>query len=105
MKSVNRTIINASTLALCLLTAQCGDRRQRDSADETFDVVIRSIQDGHIIGAIRGVREVTGFGLKDAKDLVESTLAVVLRNVPRTQAEKAAAKLRASKYIVEVRPH
>ncbi|MHC4475952.1 MAG: bL12 family ribosomal protein [Planctomycetota bacterium] len=87
---------------LCLV----GCRRQDNSdVESTYDVVITEIADGRKILAIKGVREVTGLGLKDAKDLVESMPSVVKEGLSKTEADEIAAKLKESSLVVEVRPH
>ena len=45
------------------------------------------------IGAIKGVREVTGLGLKEAKDLVDAAPKVIKENVPKAEAEEMKKKL------------
>ena len=46
------------------------------------------------INVIKAVRELTGLGLKEAKDLVEAAPKPVKESVPRAEADAAAAKLR-----------
>src|SRR5919199_6416103 len=46
------------------------------------------------INVIKVVRELTGLGLKEAKDLVEAAPKPVKEAVPKEEAEGAAAKLR-----------
>ena len=46
------------------------------------------------IPVIKVVRELTGLGLKEAKDLVDAAPKPVLENVAKADAEKAVAKLR-----------
>ena len=45
------------------------------------------------IATIRVIREFTGMGLKDAKDLVENTPAILLRNVAMNEATSLSKKL------------
>lgn len=45
------------------------------------------------IGVIKVVREVTGLGLKDAKDLVEAAPSVVRADLPVDEAEAIVRKL------------
>jgi len=42
-----------------------------DTTERNHTVVIGTVDRNHLIGAIKVVREHTGLGLKDAKDLVE----------------------------------
>ncbi len=46
------------------------------------------------IGAIKAVREITGLGLKDAKDLVEGAPKAVKEGVSKAEADEMAAKLK-----------
>jgi large subunit ribosomal protein L7/L12 len=45
------------------------------------------------IGAIKAVREATGLGLKEAKDLVDGAPKVIKENVPKAEAEEMKKKL------------
>lgn len=45
------------------------------------------------IGVIKVVREVTGLGLKEAKDIVDGAPKVVKENVPKAQAEEMKKKI------------
>jgi len=45
------------------------------------------------VGVIKVVREITGLGLKEAKDLVDSAPAVVKESLPKADAEAAKKKL------------
>src|SRR6201747_2885727 len=47
------------------------------------------------VSAIKAVREITGLGLKEAKDLVEAAPKAVKEGVPKADAEKLKAKLEA----------
>ena len=45
------------------------------------------------IKVIKAVREITGLGLKEAKDLVDAAPKPVKENVPKEEAEQVRAKL------------
>ena len=55
-----------------------------------FDVVLSSFGDKKV-GVIKAVRAITGLGLKEAKDLVESAPAAVKEGVSKDEAEEARA--------------
>lgn len=57
-----------------------------------YDVELTSAGDNKI-GAIKAVREVTGLGLKEAKDLVDSAPTVIKEGVKKEEAEEMKAKL------------
>lgn len=57
-----------------------------------FDVVLESFGDNKI-AVIKAVREITGLGLKEAKEVVESAPAPVQEGVAKDKAEEIKAKL------------
>ena len=59
---------------------------------DEFDVILDA-DGGKKIQVIKVVRELTGLGLKEAKDLVESAPKAVLEKVNKETADKAKAKL------------
>jgi large subunit ribosomal protein L7/L12 len=48
------------------------------------------------VGVIKVIREITGLGLKEAKDLVEGAPSVVKEGIPKTDAETIKTKLEAA---------
>ncbi|HWF57775.1 MAG TPA: 50S ribosomal protein L7/L12 [Candidatus Dormibacteraeota bacterium] len=67
-----------------------------------FTVVITGAGDAKI-NAIKAVREITGLGLKEAKDLVDGAPKPVREGVSREDADAAAAKLKEAGASVEIR--
>ncbi len=68
-----------------------------------FDVVLASVGPNKI-AVIKVVREiVSGLGLKEAKDLVESAPAAVLQGVTKDDADKAKEKLEAAGAGIEIK--
>ncbi len=61
---------------------------------DEFDVVLES-DGGKKIQVIKVVRELTGLGLKEAKDVVEAAPKAILEKVNKETADKAKAKLEA----------
>ena len=61
---------------------------------DEFDVVLES-DGGKKIQVIKVVRELTGLGLKEAKDLVEAAPKAVLEKANKENADKAKSKLEA----------
>ena len=61
---------------------------------DEFDVVLES-DGGKKSQVIKVVRELTGLGLKEAKDLVEAAPKAVLEKANKENADKAKAKLEA----------
>ena len=54
------------------------------------------------IAVIKAVREATGLGLKEAKDLVDGAPQTVKENMPKEDAEKLAESLKAAGAVVEL---
>ena len=57
-----------------------------------FDVVMKSFG-GNKVAVIKVVRAVTGLGLKEAKDLVESAPSPIKEGVPKDEAEDIKKQL------------
>ena len=63
------------------------------AAEQTeFDVVLKSAG-GNKIAVIKAVREITGLGLKEAKELVDGAPKVVKEAVSKAEAEEIKTKL------------
>jgi len=67
-----------------------------------FDVVLTSAGDKKL-NVIKVVRELTGLGLKDAKDLVESAPKAIKEGVSKDEAEKIKAQLEEAGAAVELK--
>jgi len=67
-----------------------------------FSVVLTSAG-ANKIGVIKVVREITGLGLKEAKDLVEAAPKVVKEGLPKAQAEELKKKIAESGATVEIK--
>lgn len=67
-----------------------------------FDVILASAGDQKI-KVIKVVREITGLGLKEAKDLVDNTPKPVKEGVSKEEAEEVKAKLAEVGANVEVK--
>ena len=71
-------------------------------AQTEFTVVLKS-KGATAINVIKVVREITGLGLKDAKDLVDGAPKDVKVGVPKTEADDIAKKLKDAGAEVEVK--
>ena len=73
------------------------------AAEQTeFDVMLTGVGDKKI-NVIKAVRAITGLGLKEAKDLVESAPAAVKEQVSKDEAEEAKKQLEEAGASVEVK--
>ena len=71
-------------------------------AQTEFTVVLKA-KGAAPINVIKVVREITGLGLKEAKDLVDGAPKEVKANVPKAEAEDIAKKLKDAGAEVEVK--
>lgn len=67
-----------------------------------FDVILKA-KGKTPINVIKEVRAITGLGLKEAKDLVESAPKAVKEGVTKDEAKQIEAKLKAAGAEVEVK--
>ena len=67
-----------------------------------FDVVLKNAGASKL-NVIKVVRELTGLGLKDAKDLVEAAPKTLKEGVSKEEADKIAEQLKAAGAEVEVK--
>ena len=80
--------------AAAAVVVAAGDGAGAAAAEEKteFDVVLKEAG-ANKIAVIKVVREMTGLGLKEAKDLVEGAPKAVKEGLPKADAEAAAKKL------------
>ena len=67
-----------------------------------FDVILTGFGDKKL-NVIKAVREITGLGLKEAKDMVEGCPKAVKEGVAKDEAEKIKAALEEAGATVEVK--
>ena len=67
-----------------------------------FDVVLKAAGASKL-NVIKVVRELTGLGLKDAKDLVEGAPKTLKEGVSKEEADKIAEQLKAAGAEVEIK--
>ena len=86
--------VKAAAPAAVAVTAPNNGGGEVDTAPEQdeFDVVLESSGDKKI-QVIKVVRELTGLGLKEAKDAVEAAPKAILEKVNKDAAEKAKEQL------------
>jgi large subunit ribosomal protein L7/L12 len=71
-------------------------------AKDTFTVELTS-SGAQKIGVIKVIREISGLGLKEAKDLVDGAPKVVKENVKKAEAEEMKKKLEAAGAVVALK--
>ncbi|GAA2129994.1 50S ribosomal protein L7/L12 [Kitasatospora kazusensis] len=92
------------TAAVAVAAGPAGPAAAVEAVEEQdeFDVVLEGAGEKKI-QVIKEVRALTSLGLKEAKDLVDGTPAVVLEKVAKDVAEKAKAALEAAGAKVTVK--
>jgi len=91
--------------AAVAVAAPAGGGAAAESAVEEqteFDVVLASFGEKKV-GVIKAVRAMTGLGLKEAKDLVESAPIPVREGISKDEAEEAKKQLEEVGATVEVK--
>jgi large subunit ribosomal protein L7/L12 len=96
--------VKAAPVAVAAAPAGGGAAAAAPAAEEKteFTVLLKN-GGGNKIGVIKVVREVTGLGLKDAKDLVDGAPKEVKAGVNKTEAEDIAKKLKEAGAEVELK--
>ena len=91
----------AAPVAVAAATG-AGDGAAAAEEKTSFDVILTSAG-AQKIGVIKVVREITGLGLKEAKDLVDGAPKPVKEGVKKDDAEKMKAQLEEAGATVEVK--
>lgn len=91
-----------SAAALAAAPAAGGDAGGAAEEKDEFDVVLTSAGDKKV-AVIKVVREVTGLGLKEAKDLVEGAPQTVKEAASKAEAEELKKKLEEAGASVELK--
>ena len=94
-------ISTAAPVAVAAGGAPTTNNTATDAEDAEFNVVLKSFGEKKI-DVIKVVREETGLGLKEAKDLVEKGDQVVKESLPKAQAEELKKKLEGAGAKVEL---
>lgn len=90
-----------SAAALAAAPAAGGEVAAAEEKDD-FNVVLTGFGDKKV-GVIKAVREATGLGLKEAKELVEGVPASVKEGVSKVEAEELKKKLEEAGATIELK--
>jgi large subunit ribosomal protein L7/L12 len=87
----------AAPVAMAVASAPAAAGAPEAAAESTeFQVTLESAPADKKIGAIKVVREITGLGLKEAKDIVEGVPKVLKESAPKAEAEEIVKKIEAA---------
>ena len=101
-----KTKFNVTIAAAAPAAAAGGGGAAAPAAEEEqteFTVVLKAVDAAKKIGTIKVVRELTGLGLKEAKDLVDGAPKNVKEGVAKAEAQAAKAKLEEQGATVELK--
>ncbi|MBA3393446.1 MAG: 50S ribosomal protein L7/L12 [Deltaproteobacteria bacterium] len=86
--------VKAAPVAMAAAPAAAGGGAAAPAEEKTEFTVVLKAAGANKIGVIKVVREVTGLGLKDAKDLVDGAPKDVKVGVNKAEAEDISKKLK-----------
>ena len=92
----------AAPVAVAAAVAPEGDAGGAAEEKDSFTIVLAAAGDQKI-NVIKEVRAITGLGLKEAKDIVESAPKEVKEDVPTAEANELKEKLEAAGATVELK--
>jgi len=94
-----------SAAAVAAAPAAGGAAAPAAAAEEKteFDVILAEVPADKKIPCIKVVREITGLGLKEAKELVEGTPKAIKEGASKEDADALKAKLEAAGAKVEIK--
>lgn len=84
--------VTAAAAAPVMMAAAGGDAGGAAEEKDEFDVVLTSFGDKKV-GVIKAVREITGLGLKEAKELVEGVPSPIKEGASKAEAEDLKKQL------------
>ncbi len=93
--------VSAAAAAVAVAAPAAGAAAAVEEKTE-FDVVLADVGSNKI-AVIKAVRELTGLGLKEAKELVEAAPKAVKEALPKAEAEDVQKKLEAAGAKVELK--
>ena len=86
--------VSAAATAAPVMMAGGGAAAAEPEEEKTeFDVVLDEVPKEKKIAVLKVVRTITGLGLKEAKEMVESTPKAIKEGVPKDDAEDTKKKL------------
>jgi len=95
--------VSAAAAVAAAPAAGAGDAGGEAAAEkDEFDVVLASFGDKKV-GVIKAVRAITGLGLKEAKDMVESAPTAVKEGASKDEAEELKKQLEEAGATVELK--
>jgi len=85
--------VSAAAAAVAVAAPGAGGGAAAAAEEKTEFTVMLTATGESKVNVIKAVRELTGLGLKEAKDLVDGAPKAVKEGIPKAEAEAAAKKL------------
>jgi len=95
--------VKAAAPAVAVAAAPAAAGAAAAEEKDEFNVVLTAVDAAKKIGVIKAVREATGLGLKEAKDLVEGAPKTIKENVAKAEAEELKKKITEAGGTVELK--
>ena len=93
----------AAPVAIAAMPGAAGAAAPAVEEQTEFTVILKAYPADKKVGTIKVIREITGLGLKEAKDLVEGSPSTVKEGVSKDEAEKIRKQLADAGAEVEVK--
>jgi large subunit ribosomal protein L7/L12 len=94
--------VSAAAPAMMMPAMAAGAAAEEEVEQTEFDLILKDAGSAKI-KVIKTVREATGLGLKEAKDLVDSAPKPIKEKISKDDAEKLKEKLEADGAVVEIK--
>jgi large subunit ribosomal protein L7/L12 len=94
--------VKAAPAAVAVAAGPAAAEAPKAEEQTEFDVILATAG-GNKIAVIKAIREITGLGLKEAKDLVEAAPKTVKEGVSKADAEEMKKKLVEAGATVELK--
>lgn len=98
----NKWGVKAAPAAVAVAAGPAAAPVEAKAEQTEFDVILAAAG-GNKIQVIKAIREITGLGLKEAKDLVEAAPKTVKEQVSKADAEEMKKKLTEAGATVELK--
>jgi len=91
-----------SAAAPMMMAAPVGAGEAAVAEKTSFDVILKEAGAAKL-QVVKAVKEITGLGLKEAKELVDSAPKPIKEGIPKAEAEEIEAKIKEVGGVVEIK--
>jgi large subunit ribosomal protein L7/L12 len=94
--------VSAAAAAVAAAPAAGGGEAEAEEEQTEFDVVLSGFGENKV-GVIKALRQITGLGLKEAKEMVEGVPATIKEQIEKEDAEAMKKQLEEAGAAVELK--